>query len=64
LVANGENSKRLQMEVADFRRLILESAKPFIILCSKFDNSLKRKSITTRVISDYDSEKRIEVYQD
>ena len=33
------------MEVADFRRLILESAKPFIYLCSKSDNFILEKSI-------------------
>ena len=33
------------MWIADFRGFLRESANPFIILCSKFDNSLKGKSI-------------------
>ena len=40
------------MRIADFRGFLRESANPFIFLCSKIDNSLKGKSIMTRVISD------------
>lgn len=40
------------MRIADFRGFLRESANPFIFLCSKIDNSLKGKSVMTRVISD------------
>ena len=46
------------MRFADFRSFLRESANPFINLCSKFGNSIKGKSIMTRVISDYGSGKK------
>ena len=45
---NGDNwshtnkkTNFFKMRIADFRRFLRESANPFIILCSEFDNSIK-----------------------
>ena len=62
---NGDNWSQMnkktnffQMGIADLRRFLRESANSFLNLCSEFGNSIKGKSIMTRVISDYGSEKK------
>ena len=52
LAANEKENILFLMRFADLWRFLREAANPFIYLCTNIDNSLKGKSIMTRVISD------------